>query len=934
MPSRTRPSTKGRGKKAKAPEVPREPPKLPEDKVPQPSETEEALIAILRELRRRLPYSVVQEIAKRLEGVKVSRKRLEEILLKVADRYDNHLIDPNESCGIVSAQSIGEPGTQMSLPYDEEVLVRQCGRIRVVPIGGLVDDLMASRPPSKEGPTEWCDLPADTSLEVPSLTEEGKVVWRAVQAVSRHRYNAPLIRIHTRTGRAITATPNHSFVIRVDGRLVPVSGRQLRKGNRVPVVRRLPVEPVVAAVDLSEILPVDGYPGGPDPGQHGAPSGFWPRADGPIPPGSDPLEAPAGPIGLNAGRWGGSTGNCEDGGGHLDMRLSISTSLGWLLGACLSEGWATDSFPRVSNHGTPSPPARLRDWNWLGSKGELAPSTSMIPVILRTITRSTSGERRVPDIFFSASDASVAALLRAFFEGDGNVTVARRAIFARSNSRELVNDVALLLVRFGILAAIRREGRLHTLWIPDIYARKFQETVGFESERKRRLLDRLCSLQEGGHPDEAVDVSNGFTDLFQGLAEILGLPSRYGRSLARGGHVNRSILERYISLLESRARELGADSQREIQRLRALCDEDVVWDEITEIEEVGIPVRPVYDLSVPGLETFVTGEGIVTHNTMRTFHYAGVAEMNVTLGLPRLIEIVDARRVPSTPIMEIHLRKDPDLETIKRYASEIEITSLADIADVETDIINMRAMVLPNEHRMRTKGVTWDDFGRALKKLKKETITRTRSDGTTEKVEAFVLEADQPSFKRLQRMVEVLRETRIKGIDGIKRAIIRRRQDRYVIYTEGSNLAAILELPYVDPTKTSTNNIMEIYEVLGIEAARNAIMKEASDTLSEQGLTVDLRHIMLVSDMMTNDGDVKAIGRHGISGRKSSVLARAAFEITAHHLLRAAVTGEVDYLDGVAENVIVGQPVTLGTGAVNLVFAPPKRSAAEAAAEK
>src|SRR5439155_1470703 len=85
----------------------------------------------------------------------------------------------------------------------------------------------------------------------------------------------------------------------------------------------------------------------------------------------------------------------------------------------------------------------------------------------------------------------------------------------------------------------------------------------------------------------------------------------------------------------------------------------------------------------------------------------------------------------------------------------------------------------------------------------------------------------------------------------------------------------------------------------------NAIVNEAYNTLQEQGLTVDIRHIMLVSDMMTNDGDVKAIGRHGISGRKSSVLARAAFEITAHHLLRAAITGEVDYLDGVAENVVL-----------------------------
>jgi DNA-directed RNA polymerase subunit A" len=184
------------------------------------------------------------------------------------------------------------------------------------------------------------------------------------------------------------------------------------------------------------------------------------------------------------------------------------------------------------------------------------------------------------------------------------------------------------------------------------------------------------------------------------------------------------------------------------------------------------------------------------------------------------------------------------------------------------------------------------------------------------------VEAGEASFKKLQKTLEQVKVTKIKGIDGIRRAIIGRSQHRRVVYTEGSNLAKVLELPYVDETRTSTNSIQEIFDVLGVEAARNSIIKEAYDTLQEQGLTVDIRHIMLVADMMTNDGDVKAIGRHGISGRKSSVLARAAFEITAHHLLHAAITGEVDYLDGVAENVIVGQPVTLGTGAVNLVYRP------------
>jgi DNA-directed RNA polymerase subunit A" len=149
--------------------------------------------------------------------------------------------------------------------------------------------------------------------------------------------------------------------------------------------------------------------------------------------------------------------------------------------------------------------------------------------------------------------------------------------------------------------------------------------------------------------------------------------------------------------------------------------------------------------------------------------------------------------------------------------------------------------------------------------------------------------------------------------------------DEWIIYTQGSNLREVLDMEEIDARRTKTNNIIEIAEVLGIEAARNAIVNEALDTLLQQGLNVDIRHLMLVADMMTFNGIVEAIGRHGVAGQKESVLARAAFEITAKHLLAAGVTGEVDELKGVAENIIVGQPVTLGTGAVILVYKPKKR---------
>ena len=317
-----------------------------------------------------------------------------------------------------------------------------------------------------------------------------------------------------------------------------------------------------------------------------------------------------------------------------------------------------------------------------------------------------------------------------------------------------------------------------------------------------------------------------------------------------------------------------------------------------------------------------------TQMTMRTFHYAGVAEINVTLGLPRLIEIVDARRSPSTPMMEIHLKASvmDDLDNARKAASDIEATNLEDVSDIDTDMFSMQVIIRPDADKLSSDNLTVKDLEKAVKKMRGTgTVEYEKDDETGGEilvVKVMAKTGEKSSFKKLQKLRENLAALRIKGIKGITRAIIRKQGDEYVIYTEGSNFKEVLDTETIDPTRTTTNNIQEIYEVLGVEAARNSIIKEASSTLGEQGLTVDLRHIMLVSDIMTNDGDVKAIGRHGISGRKSSVLARAAFEITSTHLMRAAIIGEEDFLDGVAENVIVGQPVTLGTGAVTLVYRP------------
>ena len=304
-----------------------------------------------------------------------------------------------------------------------------------------------------------------------------------------------------------------------------------------------------------------------------------------------------------------------------------------------------------------------------------------------------------------------------------------------------------------------------------------------------------------------------------------------------------------------------------------------------------------------------------TQMTMRTFHYAGVAEINVTLGLPRLIEIVDARSIPSTPMMNIYLRDEYRLNSnlAKEVANQIEITRLNSIADIETDLTNFVIYVKPNMNTMKSKDITIDELADNIKKIR----------GIEAKVdkERIKISLDDPSYKKLLDVNETLKDLKVKGIDGIRRIIIRNEPNEgYVIYSEGSNFEEVLKINGVDPYRTTTNDIQAVGRVLGIEAARNMIIQEAYSTLSEQGLNVDLRHIMLVADIMTVDGTIRAIGRHGVSKEKESVLSRAAFEITVSHLLQAARRGETDKLGGVAENIIVGQPVNLGTGAVELIM--------------
>jgi DNA-directed RNA polymerase subunit A" len=312
-----------------------------------------------------------------------------------------------------------------------------------------------------------------------------------------------------------------------------------------------------------------------------------------------------------------------------------------------------------------------------------------------------------------------------------------------------------------------------------------------------------------------------------------------------------------------------------------------------------------------------------TQMTMRTFHYAGVAEINVTLGLPRLIEIMDARKEPSTPTMTVYLEPEyaNDRDLAREVSWQIEAAPLHEFGDITTDMENMHVVVHLNTKVCdKRKIAPMQIMETAPKKIRDRRHYRDFEHDINEETATIIFSPkDKESYQNLFQLAEHVRNVIVQGIDDILRVVVRKETGEYILYTEGSNLKDVFDVVGVDTTRTRTNNISEIASVLGIEAARNAIIHEALSTLSEQGILVDVRHIMLVADMMCMEGEVKQIGRHGIAGEKESVLSRAAFEVTVNHLLDAAVANEIDELSGVTENVIVGQPIQLGTGDVKLI---------------
>ena len=352
-----------------------------------------------------------------------------------------------------------------------------------------------------------------------------------------------------------------------------------------------------------------------------------------------------------------------------------------------------------------------------------------------------------------------------------------------------------------------------------------------------------------------------------------------------------------------------------------------VPDSVTDKQLTEILEKCVFDYESSQVEAgesvgIISAESIGeqgTQMTLNTFHFAGVAEMSVTTGLPRIIEIADGRKTLSTPSMEIHLLEPyKSGKGIREYAASIKESTLTDYA--KNFIINIAEGLVEVElasDKLKLAGLDVDKL-LALTKKGFKTHTSKIIDGKIV-VKAKSKENDIVGVYKLKDKLEAMY---VSGIKGITQVLPVKRDDEFVVVTAGTNLKDVLKYEGVDIFNTVTNDFYEIEKLFGIEAARQSIINEMKQVVESQGLDVDIRHIMLVADIMTVGGTVKGVTRYGVVSEKSSVLARASFETPIKHLINAALVGEDDKLTSIVENVMLNQPIPVGTGLPGLKMKP------------
>ncbi|KAK3090302.1 hypothetical protein FSP39_010768 [Pinctada imbricata] len=365
--------------------------------------------------------------------------------------------------------------------------------------------------------------------------------------------------------------------------------------------------------------------------------------------------------------------------------------------------------------------------------------------------------------------------------------------------------------------------------------------------------------------------------------------------------------------------ELDRVTETQVEKFLGVCRDKFMRSQI----EPGTAVGAVCAQSIgePG-----------TQMTLKTFHFAGVASMNITQGVPRIKEIINASKVISTPIITAQLMNSSDAEYARVVKGRIEKTTLGEVSEyIEEVFLPDDCFILVKLDQDRIKLLKLEVNVDSIKESICKSKLRVKPQDIQVHSEAVLTVHPRETSKSslyyvLQTLKKELGGVMIKGVQNVSRAVIHvdeKKGNSYKLLVEGDNLLAVMATPGIKGTHAFSNNTFAMEKTLGIEAARTTIINEVVYTMSSHGMSIDIRHVMLLADLMTFKGEVLGITRFGLAKMKESVLMLASFEKTADHLFEAAYHGQRDTINGVSECIIMGIPMGIGTGLFKLLHKYP-----------
>jgi DNA-directed RNA polymerase beta' subunit len=865
---------------------------------------------------------------------------------------------PGELVGIVAAQSIGEPATQMCFIGATNVVINSHNEKFSGTIGKFIDTLLETNKESVVtiGPDSVV-LDLKEPYAILGVSNNEKSSWRTISQVSRHPANGGLVEVHTRTGRKTTATLTHSFLKRSTEGIVPVLGSDLKIGMRIPIAKTIPEVP--------------------------------------------------NPVGIVSQ---GST------------TFLMNKEFGWVCGMYLADGSTSGNTIRICKI-APIVEVQLQKFSefykfefttreYQGEYG-LSKNNNIYSKDLKNFLVNTFNEgsykKTIGSIVYHAPVEFIQGLVSGFFDGDGNINVERQLIRASSRSRTLLEGINRLLgycSMFGIMGeeeSVSIPDKIqYTLTIPRKFASHYQQTVGFNLPEKAVALDEIVKYNSRLYVHSQQEMIDKIPELGVVIAEtgrLLRMPGQsrtYGRWLKKES-IGRSTLQNYIENFKEMM-EVYTDYRVEQQVrtnlaiLESAAYSDVLWDEIVDLVYLDDPKTYVYDFTVPGNDSFLVDDNIFVHNTLNTFHQAGVAaKSTMTRGVPRLKELLKVTKNPKATSLTITLKPEfrNDKDVLRSVSQDLELTLLKDIVkkaaiyydpdnedsviEEDRDIIKFfKALEMRNEtgecnskpnmdkendinkkcnwlirfefdrEKMFNKNITMDDVYFVIHNAygfygeKDDTIETIYTDYNSQKLIMRIRPKsfnpfgdDLASIKKFQNLL--LQNTVIRGVPKIRSVTWRKDKTRfenvngeyrvieqYLLDTDGSNFVSVMIHPAIDGNKLYSTNVHDIYDQLGIEATRSVLYSEINSLFDDAD--INYRHLGLLCDSMTHAGKLMSVDRYGINKSDNGPVAKACFEETEKVLHDAALFGQMDPVTGVSANIMMGQTIRAGTAFTQILI--------------